>query len=465
AWTYSGGANNWAGMALDAKRGIVYAPTGSAAPDFYGASRLGRDLFADSLIALNAQTGKMIWYFQDVRHDIWDRDFPSPPVLLTVERHGRKIDAVAQTTKSGFVYLFDRANGQPLFPIEYRKYPASNVPGEVASAEQPLPTKPAPFARQLLTEALLTNRTRAAHEWALNQFRKFRSAGQFVPFSAGKPTVVFPGFDGGAEWGGPAADAESGILYVNANDVAWTGALAKNTEKQASTSRGLYLRQCSLCHGDNLAGSPPDFPSLIGVGKRLSPDKIAATIRNGQGRMPSFSNLSRRTVTALADYLVSGKSKNLPSAAPPAPKSDYHFTGYEKFLDRKGYPAVAPPWGTLNAINLNTGNYLWRIPFGEYPKLATKGMKNTGTENYGGPVVTAGGLLFIAATNFDNKIRAFDKSTGKLLWEASLPFAGNATPATYEVNGRQYVVIAAGGGKPTGSAQPDAAYVAFALPQ
>lgn len=464
AWTYSGAANNWAGMALDAKRGIIYVPTGSAAPDFYGASRVGRDLFADSLIALDAKTGKMIWYFQDVRHDIWDRDFPSPPVLLTVEHHGGKIDAVAQTTKSGFVYLFNRVTGRPLFPIEYRKYPASDVPGEVAAAEQPLPAKPAPFARQLLTAALLTNRTPEAHQWALNQFRKFRSAGQFVPFSVGKDTVVFPGFDGGAEWGGPAVDPGTEILYVNANDVAWTGALARNTAKQAATSRGLYLRQCSLCHGDHLAGSPPEFPSLIGVGKRLTPDKIASIIREGRGRMPSFSNLPHSEVLALIKYLVSGKSANLHTSAPAAPKSDYHFTGYKKFLDPEGYPAVEPPWGTLNAINLNTGKYVWKIPFGEYPKLAAKGIKNTGTENYGGPVVTAGGLLFIGATNFDNKFRAFDKSTGKLLWQATLPFAGNATPATYEVNGRQYVVIAAGGGKPAAGASPDAAYVAFALP-
>jgi quinoprotein glucose dehydrogenase len=336
------------------------------------------------------------------------------------------------------------------------------VLGEVAAAEQPLPARPAPFARQFLTQALLTNRTPEAHRWALQQFRKLVSEGQFVPFSVGKKTVLFPGFDGGAEWGGPAVDPGTGILYVNSNDVAWTGELAKNNGNEAS-GRGLYLSQCSVCHRDNMAGSPPEFPSLVGIGNRLRPVQIAGIIRRGRGRMPSFSDLSRDQVSALVQYLMSGKNNELPRSG-RAPEVKYHFTGYDKFLDPEGYPAVAPPWGTLNAIDLNTGRYLWKIPLGEYPELAAKGMKDTGTENYGGPIVTAGGLLFIGATNFDRRFRAFDKSTGKLLWEATLPFAGNATPATYEVNGRQYVVIAAGGGKAT-DAQPDAVYVAFALPE
>ena len=204
AWKTAGAANNWAGMTVDARRGIVFVPTGSAVPDFYGADRVGDDLFANCLIALNAQTGERIWHFQAVRHDIWDRDFPAAPVLLTVKRDGKDIDAVAQTTKQGFVYLFDRTNGAPLFPIEYHKYPASAVPGEVAAAEQPLPMLPAPYARQVLSEDLLTNRTPEVHQWAVKKFRTLVSDGQFVPLSVGKDTVVFPGFDGGAEWGGPA---------------------------------------------------------------------------------------------------------------------------------------------------------------------------------------------------------------------------------------------------------------------
>src|SRR4029077_6078464 len=269
AWKTSGAANNWAGMVVDQQRGIVFVPTGSAAFDFYGADRVGDDLFANTLIALNAKTGERIWHFQGVRHDLWDRDFPSAPVLLTVKRDGKDVDAVAQTTKQGFVYLFDRTNGAPLFPIEYRKYPASTAPGEVAASEQPLPARPAPYAPQVLTEDLLTNRTPEVHQWALEKFRKFRSEGQFIPLSVGTDTIVFPGFDGGAEWGGPAIDPETGLIYVNANDVAWTGALTPNTGE--NSAQGIYLSQCGVCHGEKMMGSPPAIPSLVGVGDRMAP--------------------------------------------------------------------------------------------------------------------------------------------------------------------------------------------------
>jgi quinoprotein glucose dehydrogenase len=463
AWKTSGAANNWTGMSIDSRTGILYAPTGSAAFDFYGGDRIGDDLFANCLLALNAETGERIWHFQGVRHDLWDRDFPSPPTLVTVERNGRIVDAVAQATKQGFIYLFDRASGTPLFPIEFHKYPSSNVPGEVAGTEQPLPVKPAPFARQLLTEDLLTNRTQEAHQWAVEQFRKLRSEGQFVPFSVGKDTVVFPGFDGGAEWGGSAFDPGSGILYVNANDLAWTGALAENTGDEAS-GRGIYQSQCSVCHRDNMAGSPPQFPSLVGVGRRLGPEAITTIIQKGRGRMNGFPNLATDQISALIDYLSRGENKESAGDSTTIPQMKYRFTGYKRFLDPDGYPAVAPPWGTLNAINLSTGEYAWKIPLGEYPDLAAQGVKNTGTENYGGPIATAGGLLFIGATNYDKKFRAFDKTTGDLLWETSLPFSGNATPITYEVDGRQYVAIAAGGGKDLKS-KSGGVYVAFALPK
>jgi len=469
AWKTSGAANNWAGMTVDAARGIVYVPTGSAAFDFYGADRVGDDLFANCLIALNAETGDRIWHFQGVRHDLWDRDFPAPPVLLTVLRDGKKVDAVAQTSKQGFVFLFDRANGKPLFPIECRNYPPSDVPGEQASPQQCLPAAPSPFARQSLTENLLSERTAEVHQWALQKFRSFRSEGQFVPFSVGKDTVIFPGFDGGAEWGGAAADPKTGILYVNANDLAWTGALAENTpsENAENTPKALYMSQCAVCHGESMAGSPPAIPSLMGIMDRSSSKEIAATIRNGKGRMPGFSNLADDQIAGLLSYLTNpsarrNDTKEVVTAAPEPSTIKYHFTGYRKFLDPDGYPAVAPPWGTLSAINLNTGEYVWKIPLGEYPELAAKGLKNTGTENYGGPVVTAGGLLFIGATNFDKKFRAFDKATGALLWETTLPFSGNATPATYEVHGRQFVVIAAGGGKDLKS-KSGGVYVAFAV--
>lgn len=462
AWKSSGAANNWAGMAVDVRRGLVYVPTGSAASDFYGADRVGDDLFADCEIALNAETGERIWYFQAVRHDLWDRDFPSAPVLVTLQRDGKPVDAVIQTSKQGFVFLFDRTTGKSLAPIEYRRYPGSVLPGEVAAAEQGLPTWPAPFARQNLTEDMLTTRTPEAHQWALDHFRSSIHEGQFVPFRVGTDTMLFPGFDGAAEWGGPAVDPETKILYVNSNEMAWTASLFE--DKGESGAQAIYLSQCAVCHGQDMHGAPPDIPALAGIGNRRSPTEIATTIRGGKGRMPGFSNLHEDQLNALVQFLLTGENKEIPSAGPQLVAMKYRLAGYRRFLDPDGYPAIAPPWGTLNAIDLNTGEYKWKINLGEYPELAAKGMKNTGSENYGGPIVTAGGLLFIGATNYDRKFRAFDKTTGELLWETTLPFAGNATPVTYSVDGRQYVAIAAGGGKDAkwGSG---GVYVTFALPE
>ena len=466
---YSGGANNWAGMALDERRGIVYVPTGSAASDFYGADRLGDNLFANSLLALDAATGKRLWHFQTVRHDLWDRDLPAPPTLVTVRRGGRTIDAVAQATKHGFLFLFDRVTGKPLFPIEYKKFPGATLPGDEARDSQPIPSKPAPFSRQRLTSDLLSNRTPAVHQWALGRFNDLRSDGQFIPFGVDRPTVVFPGYDGGAEWGGQAFDPDTGLYYVNANDLAWTGMMAPNTGGQSG--RGLYLQHCATCHKDDREGTPPQIPTLVGIAARRSFTEVTAAVRQGKGRMPGYPQLEATAVNAMVQFVMTGQDTP-PAAAgsgrggePPHPriKSTFRFTGYDKFLDADGYPAVAPPWGTLNAIDLNTGEYAWKIPLGEYPELAAQGITDTGSENYGGPVVTAGGLVFIAATNHDRKMRAFDKATGALLWEATMPSSGNATPAVYAVDGRQYVVVAAGGGK-SRNGGPGGVYVAFALP-
>jgi quinoprotein glucose dehydrogenase len=468
AWTYSGGANNWAGMALDTRRGIVYAPTGSAAADFYGANRTGDNLFANTLLALDAETGKRLWHFQAVHHDIWDRDFPSPPTLVTVVHDGRRIDAVAQTTKHGYVFVFDRTNGQPIFPIESRRVPPSTVDGERAAESQPFPSQPAPFARQRLTEDLLTTRTPEAHAAAVEAFRRFSGGEPFVPLRVGTQTVVFPGFDGGAEWGGSAFDSGTGLLYVNANEMAWTGGLAPT--ESGSSGRLIYLRECATCHRDDRKGAPPQIPSLVGIDQHREGSEIATVIRQGAGRMPAFPTLQPDAVNAVVEYLRTGESQRA-SSRPAAATMPYRFTGYRKFLDPDGYPAIQPPWGTLNAINLNTGALAWSVPLGEYPELAAKGMKNTGSENYGGPIVTAGGVVFIGATNFDRKFRAFDARNGELLWETTLPFSGNGTPATYEVGGRQFIVVPAGGGKSRSQATPGVAaesggaYVAYALPR
>ncbi len=558
AWKTAGAANNWAGMSLDRRRGILFAPTGSAVSDFYGFDRIGDNLFADTLLALDAKTGKKLWFFQGVHHDIWDRDFPATPALVTVRRDGKLIDAVAQTTKQGFLFVLDRVTGKPLFPIEERAFPASSVPGEVASPTQPIPAAPAPFARQLLTADLLTTRTPDAHAWALAQFKSFRSAGQFVPLSVDQQTVVFPGFDGGAEWGGPAVDPHTGVMYVNANDIAWTGGLTEN-KPGGSPGQVLYQTQCAICHGGDRKGNPPAFPALVNVEQRLAAAQIAAVITGGKGRMPGFPSIQGDRLAQLMDYLVhpadsepaqpvdtggkdpagralyakhcalchgddrQGEVSNYPSllgvrarlpdveilanihngkgrmpalprltssetvailrflgppmtSAAPSDKAElasspnntsqlprYRFTGYRKFLDPEGYPAVVPPWGTLSAIALNTGKFLWKIPLGEYPELAAKGLRNTGSENYGGPVLTASGVLFLAATIYDHQIRAFDAANGQLLWHEDLPYAGVATPSTYMVDGRQYVVIAASNAR-NPKAPQGAAYVAFALP-
>ncbi len=452
----SGGANAWAGVTVDNKNGLVFAATGSASFDFYGSNRHGDNLFANCVLALDARTGRRIWHFQAVKHDIWDWDFPASPNLVTVTRNGRVVEAVAQVTKTGFVFVFDRRSGEPLFPIEYRKVPSSDVDGERAAETQPHPLQPPPFSRQRLTESMLTQRTPEAHAAVLAEFKKRRSGELFTPPSL-DGTIIFPGVDGGAEWGGAAFDPASALFYVNANEMPWIIQLVPNSDT------AVYNAKCATCHREDRSGSPA-APSLLNIAARRTRDEITAIIRDGTGRMPGFPDLGGRNTSDVVDFLMTGKDK----AADPAVTSDpswlkYRNDGYTLWRDPDGYPPLTPPWGTLSAIDLNAGKTRWSIPLGEYPELVAKGMTNTGSDNYGGPIVTAGGLLFIAATNFDKKFRAFDKLTGELLWETTLPAAGNATPATYMIDGRQYVVIVCGGGKngaPSGSS-----VVAFALPQ
>jgi len=473
AWKTAGAANNWGGMSVDTKRGIVYVPTGSAVFDFYGKFRVGNDLFADTLLALDANTGKRIWHFQAVHHDLWDRDFSAPPALVTLKRDGKSIDAIAQTSKTGYLYVFDRVSGKPLFPIVETPFPASTVPGEVASPTQPIPSLPAPYTRQFITEDMLTNLTPEEHAWAEKQWKSMAGGGAFQPPSVDKLTADLPGFAGGAEWGGPAVDPATGVLYVNENDTAWLVGLTI-PPPPGSEGEKLYQSQCSVCHGINRAGSPPTIPSLRGIEGKLNDQEIAETVRGGKGRMPAFTNLSDKQVEELVRYVskTPQQTERPPSNPSDATKNDkpagedmmpYKTLGFRRFTDPQGYPAIVPPWGTLNAIDLNTGKYLWKIPFGEYPELAAKGMHDTGSDNYGGPVVTASGLLFIGATVFDNKFHAYDSHTGELLWETDLPYAGLATPATYSINGKQYVVIAAGGGQSSGK-RSGGVYVAYALP-
>ncbi len=452
----AGGANAWAGLTVDHALGIVYGATGSASFDFYGSNRHGDNLFANTVLALDARTGKRIWHYQGIRHDLWDLDFPSPPALVTVKRDGHTIEALAQITKTGHVWTFDRRTGVPLFPVEERAVPPSRLPGERASRTQPLPTKPPPFARQTLTEAMLTRRTPAAHAAALKTYRQYATRGLYAPPSS-KGTIVFPGYDGGAEWGGPAFDPATGLLYVNSNEMAWLLKMEPRSDKS------LYQSNCASCHRSDLKGTPGQIPSLVGIGTRRSRDELVTIIRQGQGRMPGFGGtLEGGAINDLANFLITGRDVAETGKTNPN-FLRYRNDGYNIFLDHEGYPAISPPWGTLNAIDLNSGTIRWKIPFGEYPELVAKGIRNTGTDNYGGPVVTENGLLFIGATSWDKKLHAYDKMTGRLLWETVLPAAGSATPSLYMVNGRQFLVIACGGGK--NGAPSGGTYVAYALPE
>jgi quinoprotein glucose dehydrogenase len=474
AWRTAGGANVWAGFALDETRGIVYAPTGSAVDDFYGADRVGDDLYSNSLVALNAETGRYLWHFQAVHHDLWDWDLPSPPVLLSVRHNGRSVDAVAQTSKHGFIFLFDRVTGTPLFPIEERPVPQSAVKGERTSPTQPFPVLPEPFANQRVTPDTVTDRTPEARNAALHDIQTMRTLGPFTPLGLHRETIVFPGFDGGAEWGGAAVDRGSGVIYVNSANSPSRGSLeAVSVKGPKSRGRDLYLEQCSVCHGLNREGAEQSFPRLVDVSERLNRTQITNVILRGRGRMPGFDHVRGPDVDAIVSYVSSsekppvtrscGVTKGNCAHGVEAGETHYLFTGYKKWSDPDGYPAVRPPWGTLSAIDLNTGKYLWRVPLGEYPELSAQGVPTTGTENYGGPLVTASGLVFIGATVYDRKLRAFDSHTGKQVWEFQLPFAGVATPATYMIDGRQFLVIACSGRR-TKNGPQGAVYMAFSLP-
>lgn len=343
--------------------------------------------------------------------------------------------------------------------------PPSPLAGESAWPTQPFPLAPAPFARQSMTETDITDLSPGVHATVLARFRGLRSGALFTPPSK-EGSVVLPGFDGGGEWGGAAVDVESGVLYVNASDVPWIAAMRESAalphSSVAHTGAAVYRAACASCHGEDRLGRDR-APSLVDVADRLAPEQIAQILNSGRGFMPSFAALAARDKRNVIEYLTGKRlaaSTDLRGEV-TAVRSPYEFVGYERWRDSAGFPAIRPPWGTLSAIDLNTGAYRWRIPLGQHPRLTSTDGAATGTEQYGGPIVTAGGLVFIAATQ-DAKLRAFDKTSGKLLWAAPLPAAGYATPSTFAVRGKQYVVIAAGGGK-LGTRSGDA-YVAYALP-
>lgn len=463
AWQYAGGANAWAAISIDQERGIAFVPTGSATYDFYGRDRIGDNLFANSLIALDANTGKRLWHFQTTHHDLWDRDLPAAPNLVRLKQEAREFDAVAQVTKQGFVFMFDRVTGRPIFPIEERSVPVSTLPGEAASLTQPFPTAPPPFSRQSITRDQLAKRTDEIYQEALERFEKLKTERVYEPPST-DGTLVVPGTGGGASWGGAAFDPETTLLYVNSTEIPVIIEMMRLEKSMESEGRGLYLQNCAVCHGMDLTGDAKEnIPSLTTAAEKFSLPKLVSLIMSGKGRMPGFAQMKFEQLMALSTYLLEGEkaktdegSEKGNSAFEENDQYNYIHKGYTRFMASDGAPAVAPPWGLLTAIDLSAGEISWQRPLGDHPKY-----KGTGNTNYGGPLVTSSGLLFIAATA-DKRLRAFDKTTGQLLWETELPAAGFATPSTYEVNGKQYLVIAAGGGKmgvPSGDS-----YIAFSLP-
>jgi len=473
AYKHIGGANSWSGFTLDEERGILFAPTGSASYDFYGGKRRGQNLFANCLLALDAETGKRKWHFQFIHHDLWDWDLPAPPVLVTIEKEGKKIDAVAQTTKHGMVWLFERESGNPVYPInEVAVDTTTDLIGEKVWPTQPIPTFIKPFVRQSFSANDINP---YLPDSSITKLKKdlegYRYGKMFLP--PGKKTAVeLPGFDGGAEWGGPSYDPQTGLLYVNANEMGWLVTMRdvdpKTPLKENYGQAGvrLYQKYCMSCHGADRKGTG-NFPTLINVQERYHDADIMSLLSTGRRMMPSFNYITKEEKEAIVSYILDSKKDQLKNFIRSVQPQDayrnvpYAMTGYNKFLTPEGYPAIAPPWGTITAIDLNTGEHVWKTTLGEYPELKEKGIPPTGTENYGGPVVTAGGLLFIAASR-DGMIRAYNKVNGKLLWEYELPSPGFATPSVYEVNGKQFLVIACGGGK-LGTKSGDA-YVAFALP-
>lgn len=464
------GANCWSGTALDEARGIFYMTTGSPKPNFVGTGHLGDNLFSNCVLALDARNGTRLWHFQEIRHDIWDLDLPAPPVLVTVNREGKQVDAVAAVSKIGNTLLLDRVTGSPLFPFRLKRAPVSKLHGEVTAVYQPDLQWPQPFSRQRFGLDQITHISEEARQSVLDQLKGTESgvevnAGWFEPFEAGRPTALF-GIHGGAEWTGASFDPETGFLYVTSNELPWFPTVSRipltSNEGDAPPSEGrkVYQQHCMVCHGSAREGIGVN-PPLIQVHKRKTETEIRTLLKTGKNLMPAAEMLDENMTKDLLDYILGRDRNSATMDTAKEFKPAYTYNGYPKLLDHEGFPGCKPPWGTLNCIDLNHGILRWQVPLGEHRILTERGISVTGTENFGGATVTSGGLVFAAGTR-DQKIRAFDKETGEELWSHELPFGGFAPPTSYLAGEQQFILIPATGGGKLGGSQGDA-YVAFSL--
>ncbi|MDN3686293.1 PQQ-binding-like beta-propeller repeat protein [Cyclobacterium jeungdonense] len=466
-----GGTNNWGGLSLDEESGWVYVATGSPTYDFYGGNRIGENLYGNSILALDASTGAYQWHYQAVSHDIWDYDLPCAPTLADFPMDGKMVKALIQPTKMGELILLDRETGKPLLDVEEQLVPPSYVPGEVAH-----PTQKRGHGIQVVPQGLdstyLTTISEEAAAFAKEEFGKYRNEGMYTPPSL-EGSLTFPATRGGMLWGGLSYDPENHMVYVNANEIPMILQLrnlsgdpeAGDVVSGPGSGRYIYLSNCSNCHGANRQGLGEAYPSLTDLKERHDRESARKIITAGNGVMPAFRGFGEEELEALISYLLDEAPVNTANESNKEEKETmdrYVLQGFRIFTDEEGFPASRPPWGTLNAIDLTTQTIKWKVPLGEYPELKERGVAPTGTQNFGGCVATAGGLVFIGGSA-DEMFRAFDADSGEVLWEYKLPAGGYAVPAIYEADGKQYVVIAAGGANRLGTPAGDA-YVAFALP-